>query len=282
MADQTIDDAVAFPQDDGTGVADGSEDYNSAGYLGLLAEWTGGSYVGGGLTFNQVDTTNEQVDVDAGHAFITEGGNSVQSGSQTTYDTTLPSTSDMTYVVVMPTEEADLNLDSDTDNDLWLAVNPGSNDDVYIRHGSGLSAPSDPHVKLGTVHTGDGTTTRANDTAVFDVSDSGTLKVRDPTNINFGTSLSVTDDGDGTMTVDASSSGVTTDSATKSGDGTTTTFTLSHSLGSTPSYANVVPTSEDASTDFWVSNKTSSDVDITYAAAPPSGTDNLTYDIGTS
>ena len=68
-------------------------------------------------------------------------------------------------------------------------------------------------------------------------------------------------------------------SLTVSGDGTTTTFSLSHNLGVAPTIATVTPTSEDASTDFWVSNKTSTAVEITYAAAPPTGTDNLTYDL---
>jgi hypothetical protein len=77
-------------------------------------------------------------------------------------------------------------------------------------------------------------------------------------------------------------SGTTADTATKSGDGSTTTFTLAHSLGSTPDAATVQATSQAASTDFWVSNKTSTDLDITYAVAPPAGTDNLAYDITTS
>jgi hypothetical protein len=67
--------------------------------------------------------------------------------------------------------------------------------------------------------------------------------------------------------------------ATKSGDGSTTSFTISHSLGETPRSVSVLPASEDASTDFWVSSKSASDVTITYARAPVSGTDNLFYDV---
>jgi hypothetical protein len=69
------------------------------------------------------------------------------------------------------------------------------------------------------------------------------------------------------------------DTATASGDGSTTTFTLSHSLGSTPTAVSVEPTSADAAGEFYVSSKTSTDVDVTYSSAPADGTDNLTWDI---
>lgn len=165
MVDTTVTDAVVFPQDDGTGVADGSEDFNSAGYFGLLAESDGTARVRNGLDFANIVTTDtsETVDVTAGHAFVVEGGNTVQSGSQATYDTTLPSGSDMAYLVVLPTAETGLALDTDVVNDLWVAVDPTTQDSVYIRHGNGLSTPTDPSVKLGTVDATDGSTTRAND-----------------------------------------------------------------------------------------------------------------------
>jgi hypothetical protein len=67
--------------------------------------------------------------------------------------------------------------------------------------------------------------------------------------------------------------------ASKSGDGSTTSFTISHSLGETPRSASVIASSEEASTDFWVSGKSSTDITITYARAPVSGTDNLLYDV---
>lgn len=112
----------------------------------------------------------------------------------------------------------------------------------------------------------------------------GSTLVANASAIQAGTDLDFTDDTDGTATLDytGSGGGVTTDSVTASGDGATTTFSLSHSLGSTPAAANVQATSEDASTDFWVSNKTSTAVEITFAAAPPSGTDNLSWDVMTA
>lgn len=53
----------------------------------------------------------------------------------------------------------------------------------------------------GTVHSQTGTDTHTN------VSDDGTSALTDTDDINFGTDLSVTDDGDGTVTVDATASG---------------------------------------------------------------------------
>jgi len=168
MTDTTINDALVFPQDEGSGVSDGSEDYSSAAYFSALSKYQGyGSYVGedntgsATLQFNDVDTTNEQVDVGTGYAYIEEGSHTVQSGSQTSYDTTIPINTP--YVVMLPSEVVDLGLGTDNVNDLWLAVDPTSNDDVFIRHGNGLSAPSNPSVKLGTVDTSNGDTTRAND-----------------------------------------------------------------------------------------------------------------------
>jgi len=65
---------------------------------------------------------------------------------------------------------------------------------------------------------------------------------------------------------------------TQSGDGTTSVFQISHNLAEAPSYASVEASSEDASTDFYVSGKSSSSIEITYAQAPPSGTDNLSWE----
>jgi hypothetical protein len=65
----------------------------------------------------------------------------------------------------------------------------------------------------------------------------------------------------------------------KSGDGSTSSFTFSHSLGEKPKSVSVLASSEEASTDFWVSGRSSTDITITYARAPVSGTDNLLYDV---
>jgi len=65
--------------------------------------------------------------------------------------------------------------------------------------------------------------------------------------------------------------------STQSGDGTTTVFTIAHGLDETPTIANVWAESADANGDFYVSNKDSSNIEITYASAPASGTNNLTW-----
>jgi hypothetical protein len=168
MTDTNIVDAVVFPQDDGTGVPDGQESYDSAGSFSLLSRYKGqGTYVGedkngnATLQFNDVDTGSNEFDIGAGHAYILDS-KTIQSGAQTTYNTDLPD--DTPYVVILPNEQTNLGLDSGI-NDVYLSLDPTANDSVTVRHGSGVSAPSDPSVKLGTVDASSGDTTRANDLA---------------------------------------------------------------------------------------------------------------------
>lgn len=171
MTDTTISDAVFYPEDEGTGVPDGDEDYDSAAYDGLLSQALPQSAILSGLDFADVVTTDgsESVNVTAGACLILDdasltGGDRagqplVQSGFQQTYDVTLPTDADPVYVAILPTQTPDLALDTDVVNDIWIAVDPvGTNDTVYIRHGSGLTAPSDPSHKLGTVDSTGGTT----------------------------------------------------------------------------------------------------------------------------
>lgn len=91
-----------------------------------------------------------------------------------------------------------------------------------------------------------------------------------------GAGLSVDESGDAPTLETASV--VDSQTVTVSGDGTTT-VSLPHSLGMTPDAATVTPASADAMGDFYRSGLTDSAVELTYAAAPPSGTDNLAYDI---
>lgn len=67
--------------------------------------------------------------------------------------------------------------------------------------------------------------------------------------------------------------------ATASGDGTKTAFTLAHSLGAAPSAVSVQATSADAAAGFYVSAKNANNVEVTFSSAPPSGTDNLAFDL---
>jgi len=71
--------------------------------------------------------------------------------------------------------------------------------------------------------------------------------------------------------VRAGAGAVVHDSVSKTGDGSSKRFTLSHSFGTTPTDAQVEPTTSAASTDFWEVDVTATDVTIKYAAAPANG-----------
>lgn len=177
MTDTSIT-ASVFPQCDGTGVPDGSESRGSAAIFALLSSYIGGEYVGNGLAFANVDTGANQVDITAGHAYIVDDlniGSSARSNrpiTQTTdfgtYDFVLPDGTDMPYVVLIPQQVVDLQLDEGV-NDIWLAIDPRNPEDAFIRHGTGLTTPESDvtpflALKLGTVDTGpSGATTRPND-----------------------------------------------------------------------------------------------------------------------
>lgn len=162
MTDSVVSDALVFPHDEGLpNISDGDETWDSAGFLMLLAlAADGGSFIRSDteMTFTGHDGANDQVDVAAGVAFLDLTGEavSVQStrGGSTppAYDTALPSLPSV--AVVLPTNKTNLTVTASTLNDFWLAYDtdgtgPGAAGSVYIRHGSGLSAPSHPSVKIG-------------------------------------------------------------------------------------------------------------------------------------
>lgn len=173
MATQTVTDAIAVPQDPGTGTSS-KDDAISAAIDALMARYDGeGSYVDRGLAFANVDTTNDEVDVTAGEAFIEDdststsndrgsGGNpQVQSTSTSGYDTEIPENN--AYLVVLPTDQTNLSLGTDNVNDVFLSVDPTAQNSVTLHFGNGISTPSDPSVTLGTVNTSSGATTRSAD-----------------------------------------------------------------------------------------------------------------------
>lgn len=63
-----------------------------------------------------------------------------------------------------------------------------------------------------------------------------------------------------------------------SGDGAATAFTDAHGLSFTPSRVVLTPTSADAAADHHVSTVDGTNIEVTFAAAPASGTDNITFD----
>ena len=65
-------------------------------------------------------------------------------------------------------------------------------------------------------------------------------------------------------------------SSTKSGDASTLTFTIAHGLGSAPGFYTVVPTSQDADSEFFLTVD-ATNITVNYPFAPPTGTNNLTY-----
>jgi hypothetical protein len=288
MTETTVSDAVVFPQDQGTGVTSGNEDFNSAGYFGTLTRNIDGEHVGNGLAFSNVDTTNDTFDLTSGYVFVKQSAVDVQSGANATHDTTLPN--DIVTVVTLPSDVTGLSLDSDSVNDVYLYFASSAQDNVKVRYGSSVSQPPGPSVHLGTIDTSDGSTARASDyaspeltditfpelggatfsghdhsesdlTAVsngglandsvtvagnsvslggstsvthsdisnissddhhsqIQFSDSGTAVLTQPTDVNFDSSLDVTDDGDGTITVDANTSSSYTDEDAQDAVGT--------------------------------------------------------------
>ena len=115
----------------------------------------------------------------------------------------------------------------------------------------------------------------------------GTTLVSAAKTVTAGTDLSFADDGDGSVTLSYTGSGVTSSAAvgdqpTASGDGTQTSFTLAHSLGAVPDAVSVDPASPAASTDYRIETVTATDVTITYESPPPTGTDNLAWHVTTT
>lgn len=145
---------------------------------------------------------------------------------------------------------------------------------IHLRSNLTVEADGDGTASIDAVDT---------DTHVTVENTDGTALLKNPDAIQAGANCSFTDDGDNTVTLDVDTSGGSgssvsaSDTATASGDGTTTTFTVTHSLGTTPTAAVAHAASDDASPDHWVSGATSTTVDITYASAPSTGTDNLQW-----
>lgn len=171
MATTQPSDAVVVPQSQGTGI-DSDTDVISAAAASLLAGYEQGTYVRDGLTFSNVDTTNETVDVASGVCYIVDdsgstsnsrgsGGNpQIQSTATSGYDVEVPA--NPVYAVILPSDVTGLGLDSDTTNTVYVSVDVTSQNSVTV-HGTSGSAPSNPHVALGTVNTSNGSTTRSSD-----------------------------------------------------------------------------------------------------------------------
>lgn len=78
--------------------------------------------------------------------------------------------------------------------------------------------------------------------------------------------------------VNSNGNGPKSEQQTVDGDGTTT-VTVPHNLGVAPTHVQVTPESGDANGDFHVSDKTSSNIELTYSSAVTDSTDNLSYSL---
>lgn len=65
--------------------------------------------------------------------------------------------------------------------------------------------------------------------------------------------------------------------ATFSGDASATAFDIAHGLSSAPSNYQVTPTSSEAGKEHYVSAVDGTNITVTFASAPASGTDNVTF-----
>lgn len=134
-----------------------------------------------------------------------------------------------------------------------------------------------PQILVSDADTADGVVTVDAETTAdtINVSEDGTQVLQDVDDVNFGTALGVTDDGDGSVTVNLEGEHIDEmDQVTLSGDGSTKQFTISHGLGTVPSSFIVHAGSDDAA----VPSHTTADsnqLTVNYDAAPPSGTDNI-------
>lgn len=197
MADQVVSDAVRYPQDEGLGsITDGNETWDSAGYLGGLADALGESaFVYNGLSFSNHDATADTISVESGRAYVRASAPDVQSGlggaSPPNYDTTM-STS-VFIMLVMPTSEAGIQLQDSTLSSVWLAyatdgsVSGVSAGDIYIRSDDtgSVTAPPHPSVKLGDADPDNSSNdTRANPRPVLNQVEIGDLNMTGPTTGN--------------------------------------------------------------------------------------------------
>ncbi|AFH21853.1 hypothetical protein OSG_eHP11_00030 [environmental Halophage eHP-11] len=153
MTDTTISAAVVNPEDSGTGLTSGGNDFISAGYETLPRPDTAAIIGGCDLT---PDFGVPDVDLGAGIVQVPNSGISVQSSDQTSFDTALPE--DGYQAIIIPSSVTGLGLDASAVNEIYLFHDETSQDSVTIRHGSSVSTPSKPSIKIGEVDTSNNTT----------------------------------------------------------------------------------------------------------------------------
>lgn len=207
MTDTVISDAEPSSLDEGVGsVSDGNERWYSAGFIGTVGMMVGQrGYIYTGLDFTGHDGTADTVDLSSGLAYVMVSSVDVQSAlggsSEPSFDLTLPM--DVPVGLVVPTGITSLDLSTGTLNDVWIALDTdgtgpgGSPGDIYVRHGTGLSAPTHPSVQLGEVNPDDSTADRRyNDTP------GQGMWTRDGNSPNTFNGVNLSDGGSATYTLD--------------------------------------------------------------------------------
>jgi len=165
-----------WPEDDGTGAADGNEDWDSAGFIGgMHAKDHATDYVETGLNFEgdgsgEPDYTVPDFDLSAGLAFIKYTG---QVDVQALADGAYTDTWDHGMQLAVHVDaQTGISLTDAATNHIYLAVDLTSNDGAYVEVNTTGTAPSDPHIKLGEIDTANDTKVETNRGPRFSDADS--------------------------------------------------------------------------------------------------------------
>lgn len=179
MADTTLS-ARVWPEDTGTGVADGNEDWDSAGYIGgMHAQDNNSDYVEAGLEITP-DYTTPAFDLAAGLAYIKYTGSvdiQLPSDDSDTYSGTWDQ--GVTFAVDVDAQTG-ITLTGSAVNRIYLATDLSTNDGAYVRVDTEASpnVPTDPYIKIAEVDTSSDTTSELNrepDASFGDVSVTGEI-----------------------------------------------------------------------------------------------------------
>lgn len=190
-----------FPEDEGTGGhSSGSGDKNDAANFAAAFDAIGMTdFVATGMSFT-LNASTPSLDISKGKAVVTDSSATATQTSETR--------DDGVAFVVEADSRSGLSLTDATTNHIFLDVDLTAEDAISIHIDTDDTQPSQPSLKIGTVDTSNDTTTELNrrPPVAVDAQDSGTTKVENADKLNFGSNLSVTDNGD-TAKVDVSATG---------------------------------------------------------------------------
>jgi len=215
MADTNLS-ARVWPEDTGTGAADGNEDWDSAGYIGgMAAKDNASDYVEAGLGITPNYTT-PAFDLAPGLAYIKYTG-SVSIQLPTDDAATYSGSWDqgVTFAVDVD-QQTGIALTDSAVNRVYLATDLTTNDGAYVRVDTEASSnvPADPYIKIAEIDTTNDTTTELNREPSATFSDVSVTGQVDASSASVGqVGIAPQEDrplwstGDKTVTVDASGGG---------------------------------------------------------------------------